>query len=901
MKRILTIAMLFGAAHLASAGSTNIYVENWGTGNAISTVAQVGWTGVAGSAPAFTSGPYLGVYANSDGPIDAGTGAPLPVNTVYFTTLTTPNQVGPGMFYTTDTGGAGAGGNSSFTDINPVGLTNLSLNVEVSGGNNATNYFAVLVGGQWYVSATPIVGRGAGGDGVFTNASMAYTNLASAWNVLTVGTTNVTIGSTPGANLSGVIQGVGIVELPTSGGWDYNVFSVSIFAPNPPPPVPATITAAPISQTVYAGGGAQFSMSAAGTAPITYTWQTNSVTLVNGSKYAGATTNFLTISNCTSADAAASYSVSVTNVGGGQTNSSFTLTVNPVPAGWLYAETYPYVGPGGNLPLTGVGWANASGAAGTVVGIFQSGTGLGAVFDYSPSAGTNLNYTTDTNDTGFSGLPFVDINPASVPAVTFQAQFSPGNGAGQVSGAITAYWAVQMTGGLWYSSAKPIPISIVSQNNYLLDQLAFKTAATNWNNLTISGGIPSIGSQASGALTGDITGAGIIIIHNDTTGASMNWENFAITTNAVTQLAPVINSAIGLYNQSVATGGGASFAVATSAGSLPLTYIWTLNGVVLTNGGRISGATSPTLTIGKTTLADSDNISSPAGNIVAIVTNSIGSDRSDNYFPLSLFVTNALVGQLYFEHFPYVGPSGNQPISLDGWTEAVSGTPNVVFESVNLTGEGAAFAFQGSAATTVYYTTTANDTNQAGLQFPNINPAFYPGMTFSVDIAPSFAPTNITAYFAVEIGANWYVSASALPVPGVTSGTYSTYTQVFNPAAAGWKNLTITGSGGIIGSTASANLTGVMTGAGLVFVNTGSATFNFDNFAINGTGLGGINLGPLAGGNQTLSWVGNPAVNLQSTTSLTTPSWTDVPNTLGAYSISAAVAGPQKYFRLVEH
>jgi hypothetical protein len=381
----------------------------------------------------------------------------------------------------------------------------------------------------------------------------------------------------------------------------------------------------------------------------------------------------------------------------------------------------------------------------------------------------------------------------------------------------------------------------------------------------------------------------------------MNWENFAITTNAVTQVAPVINGTIGLYNQSVATGGGASFAVATSAGSLPLTYIWTLNGVVLTNGGRISGATSPTLTIGKTTLADSDNISSPVGNIVAIVTNSIGSDRSDNYFPVSLFVTNALVGQLYFEHFPYVGPSGNQPISLDGWTEAVSGTPNVVFEAVNLTGEGAAFAFQGSAATTVYYTTTANDTNQAGLQFPNINPAFYPGMTFSVDIAPSFAPTNITAYFAVEIGANWYVSASALPVPGVTSGTYSTYTQVFNPAAAGWKNLTITGSGGIIGSTASANLTGVITGAGLVFVNTGSATFNFDNFAINGTGLGGINLGPLVGGNQTLSWVGNPAVNLQSTTSLTTPSWTDVPNTLGAYSISAAVAGPQKYFRLVEH
>ena len=247
------------------------------------------------------------------------------------------------------------------------------------------------------------------------------------------------------------------------------------------------------------------------------------------------------------------------------------------------------------------------------------------------------------------------------------------------------------------------------------------------------------------------------------------------------------------------------------------------------------------------------------------------------------------------------GLSGNQPISLDGWAEGVSGTPNVVFEATSLTGEGAAFAFQGGAATTIYYTTTTNDTNQAGLPFPSINPAFYPGMTFSVDIAPTFAATNVTAYFAAQFGANWYVAATALPVSSVTSGTYATYTQTFNAAAVNWKNLTVTGAGAIIGSAASANLTGLMTGAGVVFVNTGSGTFNFDNFAINATGLGGINVGPLSGGSETLSWAGNPAVNLQSTTSLNPSSWTDVPNTLGAYSISASVAGPQKFFRLVAH
>ncbi len=74
--------------------------------------------------------------------------------------------------------------------------------------------------------------------------------------------------------------------------------------------------------------------------------------------------------------------------------------------------------------------------------------------------------------------------------------------------------------------------------------------------------------------------------------------------------------------------------------------------------------------------------------------------------------------------------------------------------------------------------------------------------------------------------------------------------------------------------------------------------FNFDNFIITGSGVGGINVGPLAGGNINLSWVGNPAVKLQSTTSLSPPNWLDVPNTYGLYSLPASVTGPQKFFRL---
>lgn len=203
----------------------------------------------------------------------------------------------------------------------------------------------------------------------------------------------------------------------------------------------------------------------------------------------------------------------------------------------------------------------------------------------------------------------------------------------------------------------------------------------------------------------------------------------------------------------------------------------------------------------------------------------------------------------------------------------------------------------------MYYTTTATDTNQAGLPFPNINLASYPALTFSVDIAPYTNSANVTAFLAVQLnGANWYVAASPLPVPTtVDSPTYATYTMPFNPAAANWKNLTVTpGTGGTIGSTAVSNLKGVMTGAGLVFVTVNpGGTFNFDNFQIADLGVvGGINAGPLTGGNVNLSWVGNPAVKLQSTASLSVPNWLDVPNSYGLYSLPVSVNGPQQFFRL---
>ncbi len=149
----------------------------------------------------------------------------------------------------------------------------------------------------------------------------------------------------------------------------------------------------------------------------------------------------------------------------------------------------------------------------------------------------------------------------------------------------------------------------------------------------------------------------------------------------------------------------------------------------------------------------------------------------------------------------------------------------------------------------------------------------------------------------------WYVSASSLPViTTADSALYSTYTQAFTPAAGSWRTLGLTaGSGATIGSPTTWNLTGTITGAGLVFSHAGEGTFNFDNFQVTGAGIGGITIGAVSGNTIPLSWIGNPAVRLQSTTNLNpTVVWQDVPNTAGASTATVTNTAPQTFFRLMQ-
>jgi hypothetical protein len=97
-----------------------------------------------------------------------------------------------------------------------------------------------------------------------------------------------------------------------------------------------TITAQPANQTVTVGQTATFSVTATGTAPLSYQWQKN-----NGD-ISGATAASYTTPATVSGDNGAKFDVIVSNTAGSQTSTMATLTVNAVAVSTIDVVTYHY-------------------------------------------------------------------------------------------------------------------------------------------------------------------------------------------------------------------------------------------------------------------------------------------------------------------------------------------------------------------------------------------------------------------------------------------------------------------------------------------------------------------------------------------------------------------------------
>ena len=110
--------------------------------------------------------------------------------------------------------------------------------------------------------------------------------------------------------------------------------------PNSTPSTPTTttaptITAQPASLTVTTGAAATFSVTATGTAPLTYQWRKN------GGGIGGATSASYRLSSTTMSDNGSTFSVVVSNSAGSVQSSTATLSVNPASGPGAIITTQP--------------------------------------------------------------------------------------------------------------------------------------------------------------------------------------------------------------------------------------------------------------------------------------------------------------------------------------------------------------------------------------------------------------------------------------------------------------------------------------------------------------------------------------------------------------------------------
>jgi len=152
---------------------------------------------------------------------------------------------------------------------------------------------------------------------------------------------------------------------------------------NPPPPVAPTISVQPANQSVLVGATATFSVTAAGTAPLTYQWKKGGTAIAVNGTSASYTTPATVIG-----DNGSSYTVTVTNAAGNVTSTAATLAVQPVATSLAYADpttgTYKLVKnvalstPGTHLVLD-------------LVGPASTGTGVSATFSADTTKVTWVN------------------------------------------------------------------------------------------------------------------------------------------------------------------------------------------------------------------------------------------------------------------------------------------------------------------------------------------------------------------------------------------------------------------------------------------------------------------------------------------------------------------------------
>ncbi len=349
-----------------------------------------------------------------------------------------------------------------------------------------------------------------------------------------------------------------------------------------------TITTQPSNQTVNPGQTATFSVTASGSAPLSYQWQKN------GSEIPGATSASYTTPPATSGDSGKTFRCVVTNSAGSATSHNATLTVRIPPAVTGQPEDTTV-----NLGQTAVFSITASGTAPLSYQWQKNGSNI--------AGATSASYTTPPTTESDNGKTFRCV-------VTNAAGTATSN-----SAALTVNLSPVITG-------QPGDRTVNLGQTAIFSVTASGSAPLSYQWRKSGSDIPGAtsASYTTPATTGDDDGATFrCVVTNSAGNATSNSATLTV------RIPPAVTSQPS--NQTVNLGQTATFSI-TASGTAPLSYQWQKN------GSNIAGATSASYTTPPTTEGDNGK------TFRCVVTNAADSVPS-NAAALTVVLSPIITGQ----------------------------------------------------------------------------------------------------------------------------------------------------------------------------------------------------------------------------------------------------------------
>jgi len=510
-------------------------------------------------------------------------------------------------------------------------------------------------------------------------------------------------------------------------------------------PVAPSITTQPANATVTAGQTATFSVTATGTAPLTYQWKKNN------SAISGATSASYTTPATAASDNNAQFAVTVTNSVNSVTSNAATLTVNVPPS----ITTQP---------------ANQTVTAGQTATFSVAATGTGTMSYQWKKNGANIGGATSTSYT----------TPATI-ASDNGAQFTvtvTDNAGNVTSNAATLTVNVPAS-----ITTQPANQTVTAGQTAKFSVTASGTAPMTYQwskNGTTIGGATAASYTTPATVASDNNAKFTVLVTNAFGNATSNAATLTVNVPPTISSQPV--------NQTVTVGQTATFGV-TASGTGTLTYQWRKNGTT------IGGATSASYTTPATVAADnnakftvvvtgtSGNVTSNAATLTVNVPPSITTQPTSKTviagqtatFTVAASGTAPMTYQWNLGTTP-IGGAISSSYTTPVTTTANSGTQyNVTVTNV------AGTATSANATLTVNAATFLLNPVQTNLNFSTVNV----GSNSVLPVVFTNAGNSNVTISNVIVSGSGYTASGVQSGQIMTPGQTATLNVTFAPAGAG--------------------------------------------------------------------------------------------------------------------